>query len=134
MSDFPWNTPSKMVNYSVIAILLFGIFFGYAYYFAISSPYRISSEETTQRIRSNQIDLVVDVRSQLERDTIGFYPHSMHVPNINAFPEQEPDKSTRILVYCNTGQRARIATEQLRKMGYNHAVYMVGIPTAIAPM
>jgi rhodanese-related sulfurtransferase len=33
-------------------------------------------------------------------------------------------KSLPILIYCNTGNRARRASELLKKMGYEHVYYI----------
>lgn len=35
-----------------------------------------------------------------------------------------PNKDIRIIVYCNTGHRARMATEKLQSMGYKNATYI----------
>jgi phage shock protein E len=122
-----FKTPSKWINYGVIALLIFGILFGYAYYYAISSPYRISSKEAKQRILAGDFDVILDVRTDLERDTLGFFPGSIHIQSADLeekMPALYPDKNTRILAYCNTGQRARAATDKLHILGYNNALYI----------
>jgi len=122
-----FKTPSKWINYGVIVILIFGILFGYAYYYAISSPYRISSKEAKKRILSGDFDVILDVRTDIERNTLGFYPGSVHIQSADLEKKMSdlyPDKNTRILAYCNTGQRARAATEKLHKLGYNNALYI----------
>lgn len=122
-----FKTPSKWINYGVILMMILGILFGYAYYYAISSPYRISSQEAKQRIARGEFDVILDVRTDLERRTLGYYPNSVHIQSAdleNKMAAQFPDKSTRILAYCNTGQRARMATEKLHKLGYHNAYYI----------
>jgi rhodanese-related sulfurtransferase len=42
-----------------------------------------------------------------------------------------PDKSIRILAYCNSGQRARAAIDKLHALGYTNAVYIVGMHTTL---
>jgi rhodanese-related sulfurtransferase len=121
------KTPSKWINYGVIVILVLGILFGYAYYYAVSSPYLISSKDAKQRILSGDFDVILDVRTDLERNTLGFFPGSVHIQSADLekkMPALYPDKNTRILAYCNTGQRARAATEKLHKLGYNNALYI----------
>ena len=127
MSKSPFKKPSIWINYFVIFILLLSIFFGYAYYYAISSPYRIYSKEAKKRILGGDFDVVLDVRSDLERNTLGFFPGSIHVQSADLEKKISslfPDKQTRILAYCNTGQRARSATEKLHKLGYKNTLYI----------
>jgi len=95
-----------------------------AYFYAINSKYRISSAEAKRRI--HEFDLILDVRTDLERSTLGFYPGSVHIPSADLERRMPayPDKDIRILAYCNSGQRARAATEKLHKLGYRNAVYI----------
>lgn len=98
-----------------------------AYLYATDSPYRISSQEAKQRIQNGEIDVILDVRTQVERDTMGSYPGSIPVPSADldaVLPTLIPDKHTRILAYCNTGHRARMATDKLHALGYVNAVYI----------
>jgi len=93
----------------------------------MDSPYRISSDEAKARIRQKQIDLILDVRTDLERSTLGYYPGSVHIQSSELearMPEEFPDKNLRILAYCNSGQRARMATEKLHRLGYKNSVYI----------
>jgi phage shock protein E len=101
-----------------------------AYMYAIGSPYMISAEKARSLIRQKKIDLVIDVRTQMERDVFGSYPGSIHIPAGDLDQEalrKYPNKDVQILVYCNTGQRARTATEKLRSMGFKNVFY---IPTS----
>lgn len=111
--------------------ILFGVLFIYVAYwlynYAMDSQYRISAETAKKLLAANQIDAVLDVRTALERNTLGFYPGSVHIASQELqtkMPALYPNKSVRLLVYCNTGQRARAATEILHGMGYTNAVYI----------
>ena len=99
------------------------------YTYAMDSPYRISSEEAKQRIQNKKIDVILDVRTDWELATLGVYPGSLHIQSgdlpIEA-SKQLPDKNARILAYCNTGHRARMATDKLHALGYKNAVYISG--------
>jgi rhodanese-related sulfurtransferase len=93
----------------------------------VDSPFRISSEQAKQMILNNEFPLILDVRTDLERKTLGFFPDSVHIEKknlANDIPRYYPNKNIKILVYCNTGHRARMATEQLHEMGYKNAVYI----------
>jgi len=109
-------------------------FLGYLYYYAISSVYRVSPETAKAMLRDKQIDLVLDVRTDFERDALGFYPGSVHIQGADLEREmlkRYPDQSIRILVYCNTGQRARAATDKLHALGYTGARYISGSYTGL---
>jgi rhodanese-related sulfurtransferase len=109
------------------SIILVGVFAYSAYQYAVDSPYRISSEEAKQLLKTKQIDLMLDVRTDLERNTTGFYPNSVHIQSADLekeMPKQYPDKNIRILAYCNTGHRARLATDKLHKLGYTNVKYI----------
>lgn len=115
-----------IISIVVSVILILGVSL---YKYAIDSPYRITAEEAKRRLSEKKVDLVLDVRTQMERDTLGLYPNSVHIPSADLdtkAAEAIPHKNTRILIYCNTGQRARLATEKLREMGYKNTFYISG--------
>lgn len=111
----------------ILLVIVLIIFLYYAYRYAMDSPYRISSEKAKELIQNNQIDLILDVRTDVERKTLGFYPGSIHIQSADLedrMPIEYPNKDINILAYCNSGQRARIATEKLHSLGYKNAVYI----------
>ena len=80
-----------------------------------------------QLIHDKKVDLILDVRTDLERSTLGFFAGSVHVQSADLekrMPTAYPDKNIRIIAYCNTGHRARMATEKLHQMGYKNALYI----------
>ena len=99
----------------------------YLYRYAMDSPYRISSAEAKMLIQAKKIDLILDVRTDAELSLLGYYPGSVHIQSADLERRMEleyPDKSIRILVYCNSGQRSRIATEKLHNLGYRNTAYI----------
>lgn len=111
----------------IIVILLVIVLIIFLYRYAMNSPHRISSEVAKELLQNGQIDLVLDVRTNLERNTLGYYPDSVHIPSSDLekrMPSEYPDKNINILAYCNSGQRARIATEKLHELGYNNSAYI----------
>jgi rhodanese-related sulfurtransferase len=97
------------------------------YVYANDSPYRISSEQAKRSIESGDIDVILDVRTKIERTTLGFYPGSVHIQSADLdkiMPIRYPNKDLRIIAYCNTGQRARAAIDKLHALGYKNAVYI----------
>ncbi len=90
----------------------------------------ISAEKARSLLNQKKIELVLDVRTKIERDVFGYLPGSIHIPVANLDQEairKYPNKDVSILVYCNTGQRARVAVEMLRSFGFKNVVY---IPTS----
>jgi len=107
----------------LVGVLLLAVFY------AISSPYRISATEAKRRIKGGEFDVILDVRTNIERKTLGFYPGSKHIPGAELdkrISSEISDKNTRILVYCNTGQRARAAVDKMVGLGYKNVVYIAG--------
>lgn len=101
----------------------------FMYRYAMDSPYRVSSEEAMRRLKHKEVDLVLDVRTGLERSMLGAYPGSVHIQSSDLkerMPREYPNKTIRILAYCNSGQRARAATDTLHALGYENAVYIAG--------
>jgi len=106
------------------ALIIMGVL---AYQYAVDSPYRISSQVAKQMVNANQVDVILDVRTDVERATLGFYPGSVHIQSADldtAMPQLYPNKDIRILAYCNTGHRARMATDKLHALGYKNSVYI----------
>ena len=117
---------------ALFSMIVFGIY--HAYLYATDSPYRISSADAKQRIKSNQIDVILDVRTDTERNNLGFYTGSIHIQSADLerrMPKLVPNKQTRILAYCNTGHRARMATDKLHALGYGNVVYISSTYTTL---
>lgn len=108
----------------VLAIVAIAV---YAYRYAVVSPYRIDADEARYMIAGGSVDVVLDVRTDFERQTLGSYPGSVHIPSADLetrMPQEYPNKDIGILVYCNTGHRARLATDKLVALGYKNTRYI----------
>ena len=108
-------------------LIIFGLLILAAYLYATDSSYRISAPEAKKRIQKGEVDLILDVRTPLERSTLGVYPGSIPISasELEAkMPRLYPNQQLRILAYCNTGHRARMATDKLHALGYSNAVYI----------
>jgi len=91
----------------------------------------ISSREAKRLIKEGKIKKVVDVRTNAEWRA-GHYPGAVHIPAtmINRkTTAQLPKKG--LLVYCNTGQRARFAAEKLRELGFKDVYYIAGTHSSL---
>ena len=116
----------RLFLFSLLLLVATAVFYA-LYTYAMDSPWRISVSEARQRLSQGQYDVVLDVRTAFERQTLGAYPGSVHVPAadlVRVITTRFPDKGLSILVYCNTGQRARRATDILHQLGYVNARYI----------
>jgi rhodanese-related sulfurtransferase len=110
-----------------LLILVAGAVFYYLYVLATESPWRISAAEARDKLARGYFDVVLDVRTAAERRALGFYPNSVHIPAgeiMEVMPLRYPDKGISILLYCNTGHRARLAADKLHDLGYVNAQYI----------
>ena len=110
----------KWVYIGIAVILLIAIFYSY------SSDLRMDVAEARRRLQKKEIDKVVDVRTDIEVTTLGSYPGAIHVQSAD-LKQKAPKlfaKDDRLLLYCNSGQRARAAAEKLRDMGYSNVRYI----------
>jgi len=117
-----------------LVALLVAIFAYHAYQYAVDSPYRVSVKEAKSLLLKDEVDLILDVRTDVERATMGYFPGSVHIPSSDLdrrMPQEYPNKTIRILAYCNTGHRARMATDKLRTLGYHNAVYISSTYTSL---
>lgn len=84
----------------------------------------LSASQARSKIASGEIAAVIDVRTNLEYAN-GHYPGAVHIP-VGSISEDTtsslPPKG--LLVYCNTGQRARYAASKLEKLGFKNVYYI----------
>ena len=115
-----------LLLFSLLLLIAAAVFY-YLYDLAVVSRWRISAADARRQLGAGEFDLVLDVRTAAERATLGYYPGSVHVAASQleqVVPARYPDKSTAILVYCNTGHRARLATDKLHALGYQNTRYI----------
>jgi phage shock protein E len=86
----------------------------------------VSSKDAKKMIRAGTIKKVIDVRTIAEYRA-GHYRGALHIPvnKINGKTTTELPKKG-LLVYCNTGQRARFAAEKLEELGFEDVYYIAG--------
>ena len=86
----------------------------------------LSAKQAKFMIQSGKIKKVIDVRTIAEYRA-GHYRGAIHIPvnKINKKTTAELPKSG-LLVYCNTGQRARFAAEKLIDLGFKNVYYIAG--------
>jgi len=115
-------------KYFFAAAVLIVVFVYIMYKYAINGALYMTADEARAKIAAKEFDTIVDVRTNMEYN-LGHAPDAVHLPigEIEAKASSVlPDKTARILVYCNTGQRARAASETLYSMGYKNVRYIGG--------
>jgi rhodanese-related sulfurtransferase len=97
-------------------------------YYTFYSPLWISAEEAKKGIAQGEFPVILDVRTDMEYK-LGHYPEAVHIPTARLNTELEtklPNKKVPVLIYCNTGQRARYAADLLKAKGYERVRYISG--------
>lgn len=117
---------SNFYFYSGIGALLYSVFAG-AKYYALTGKGLVSSKRAKSMINNGDIKLVIDVRTKFEWDR-GHYKGAKHIPVtvLNESKFKDVPRDTGILVYCNTGQRARSAADTIRGYGFENVFYIEG--------
>lgn len=115
-----------LVTFFLIVLILV---LGYALYYNVSSPLAMYPGAAKAALAKGEFDHVVDVRTDAEW-SMGRFPLAIHIPLkqvTDVLPQRIPDKASKILFYCNTSTRARMAAEAAEKLGYQNVRYLVGI-------
>lgn len=113
----------SMFMYSGILSAIYTVYAGMRYY-AVTGKGLVSSEKAKKMILSGEIKMVVDVRTKFEWDR-GHYKGAKHIPVTSLSPDKFKGVKS-VLVYCNTGQRARAAAETIRGYGVPNVYYIEG--------
>lgn len=114
---------SSTFLYTGILSGLYTLYAGLKYY-ALTGKGLLSSEQAKKMISSGEITTVVDVRTKFEWDR-GHYKGAKHIPVTSLSPDKFKGVKS-VLVYCNTGQRARAAAETIRGYGVPKVYYIEG--------
>ena len=94
------------------------------------STYEQITAEQAKNIMDTEKDyIIIDARTE-EEFAEGHIEDAILIPEseISFRAEKElPDKNTLILVYCRSGRRSKIASEELVKLGYTNVKEFGGI-------
>lgn len=97
-------------------------------YYNLSSPLAIYPEDAKAMLAKGGFDHVIDVRTDVEWNA-GHFPLAIHIPTARLetdLPLRIPNKASKLLFYCNTSTRSRMAAEAAQKLGYPNVRYLVG--------
>ena len=120
--------------------LILGTVFGFASLASFATHYTMSGKalitpEEAKKLLKDAI--IIDVRTERERSMLGYHPDSIHLPTSKMTSEHVNriigDPGQTIIVYCNSGQRARLATKKLHDLGFKNAKYIAGTYHSLLP-
>lgn len=101
--------------------------FSFLFFYTYSSNLRISLNDAKNLIKKYNVK-IIDVRTQYEWD-IGHFKNAIHIQakdiNILNLSKNNINVNDKIIVYCNTGQRAKIAAQKIYKLGFKNVKYIV---------
>ncbi len=89
----------------------------------------ITAEEAKDIIDTESGYLILDVRTQEEFEQ-GHIPNAVNLDYQEIAQKAEevlPDKNQKILIYCRSGRRSKIAAQELLDMGYTSLYEFGGI-------
>ena len=90
---------------------------------------QITAEEAKVIMDTETDYIIIDARTD-EEFAAGHIEGAIMIPEYeiaNRAEEQLPDKDALILVYCRSGRRSKIASEELVKLGYTNVKEFGGI-------
>ena len=90
---------------------------------------QITAKEAKEIMDTEQDYVIIDARTQEEFDN-GHIEGAIMIPEYeiaNRAEKELPDKDALILVYCRSGRRSKIASEELIKLGYTNVKEFGGI-------
>ena len=90
---------------------------------------QITPQQAKTIMDTKQDYIIIDARTQEEFDE-GHIEGAIMIPEYEIKDKAEkelPDKNALILVYCRSGRRSKIASEELVKLGYTNVKEFGGI-------
>ena len=94
-----------------------------------ASYMNITAQEAKQIMDTQEDYIILDTRAQNEYDE-GHIPGAIVIPHDEILDKAESvltDKDQLILVYCRSGRRSKLASEDLVKLGYTNIKEFGGI-------
>ena len=90
------------------------------YFYTMTGRDLVSPQKAMELIDAGVVTAIVDVRTRQEFK-LGHYPGARNIPigEINEENVSTLPRDGAILVYCNTGQRARLGARKLRRLGFD---------------
>ncbi len=90
---------------------------------------QITAKEAKEIMETEQEYIIIDARTE-EEFAEGHIENAILIPEYeiaNRAEKELPDKSALILVYCRSGRRSKIASQELVNLGYSNVKEFGGI-------
>ena len=121
----------RILSISLIALLCLLCFVGCGQQeeVTVNTYQQISAQEAKNIMDSGKDHVIIDARTEEEFAT-GHIKNAILIPEYEVAERAEeelPDKDALILVYCRSGRRSKIASEELVKLGYSNVYEFGGI-------
>jgi hypothetical protein len=121
---FGSNIIGPILSIAIVSVIIYLVYSN-----TIQTPSELSLKISVAEARSRRFGLIIDVRTALERELLGYYPNS--IPFVldklaQQVPLDMPNKNAWILVYSNgkSDKKAVIAAETLYRKGYKNVRYI----------
>ena len=123
---FRRNIIGPILSIAVIAVIVYLVYSNTAVSNKKSEP---SLKISVAEAKARRFGLIIDVRTALERELLGYYPNSIPFSLdklAQEVPLDMPNKNAWILVYSNgkSDKKALIAAETLYRKGYKNTRYI----------
>ena len=95
----------------------------------VNTYQQITAQEAKAIMDSGKDHVIIDARTE-EEFAEGHIKNAILIPEYEVAERAEkelPDKDALILVYCRSGRRSKIASEELVKLGYTNVYEFGGI-------
>lgn len=108
-----------------VAILSISLLFTLLKIYSLTGINLIPVSQAKRLIQNGVITTIIDVRTSEEFES-SHYPNSINIPvhMITSETTKELNKESTLLIYCNTGQRARYAVNKFKKLGFKNVFYI----------
>jgi len=83
----------------------------------------IETNKAKELISKNYFDFILDVRSEEEYGE-GYYKNAINIPYTKISDNLNINKNSKILIYCRSGRRAKIALDKLKSYGFTNLNYI----------
>ena len=94
-----------------------------------NDPDAIHRNVARRLIEKNAFNMIIDVRTYNEWRG-GHHPLGVHIPlmPLNGFREKikRLDREGYYLIYCRTGNRAKQAWKEMKKLGFKNVFFFIG--------
>ena len=116
---------NNVILLTLVAVLAISLLFTLLKIYSLTGINLIPTSQAKRLIQSGVITTVIDVRT-IEEYESSHYPNSINIPvhMITGETTKELNKESTILIYCNTGYRARYAVNKFKKLGFKNVFYI----------